>query len=200
MGGFPYLAPDANGKDDMGKIDLLGISGSLREGSFNRKLMREAARIYGAENFVEADLRLPLYDGDLEDDTGIPDQVATLHDQITRADAILIATPEYNQSFSGVLKNALDWVSRVKPNPWADKPVAIMSAAAGRAGGARAQFALRLAMVPFRPHLVTGPEIMVASAEGQFEGGDLTTDSYLKTLNTLMTRTRAQVDGRGDQA
>lgn len=181
---------------DMSDIDLLGISGSLRDGSFNRKLMREAARIYGAENFVEADLRFPLYDGDLEDNDGVPDAVAVLHDQIARADAVLISTPEYNQSFSGVLKNALDWVSRIKPNPWNDKPVAIMSAAAGRAGGARAQFALRLAMVPFRPHLVTGPEIMVAGAEDQFDGADLTTESYQKLLNTLMTRTRAQVEAR----
>lgn len=178
------------------RIDLLGICGSLRRDSFNARLMREAARIYGAEAFVEADLRLPLYDGDLEESEGIPPAVQHLHDQIARAEAVLIATPEYNQSFSGVLKNALDWVSRVKPNPWADKPVAIMSAAAGRAGGARAQFALRLALVPFRPHIVTGPEIMVAGAEDQFAGERLQTESYRKALTTLMTRLRQEVDLR----
>lgn len=82
-----------------------------------------------------------------------------LVDQIAAADAVVISTPEYNKSISGVLKNALDWVSRTSGKPWAGKPVAIMSAAAGRAGGERAQFALRLCMVPFRADLVAGQEL-----------------------------------------
>ncbi|NPD21749.1 NADPH-dependent FMN reductase, partial [Alterinioella nitratireducens] len=109
------------------------------------------------------------------------------------ADAVAISTPEYNQSLSGVLKNALDWVSRVKGNPWADKPVAIMSAAAGRAGGARAQYALRLALNPFQPRLLTGPEVMVAGPDGEFDAeGRLTGALYRDALSALMAKLRAE--------
>ena len=147
---------------------LLGISGSLRAGSTNTRLLHAAARAFGAEMTL-ADLRLPLYDGDLEEAEGIPDPVRKLADQIAAAQAVLIACPEYNKAPPGVLKNALDWVSRVKGNPWDDKPVAIMSAAAGRAGGERTQFFLRLYMVPFRPRLLMGPEVMIAASGSAFD-------------------------------
>lgn len=169
---------------------LLGISGSLRKGATNRLLMREAARLYDGD-FIEADLHLPLYDGDLEEAEGIPAKVQTLADQITQAEAVVIASPEYNQSLSGVLKNALDWVSRVKGSPWRDKPVAIMSAAAGRAGGARANYALRLAMNPFRPRLLTGPEVLVAGSGSEFdEDGRFKTERYETALSELMAELR----------
>ncbi|NNK68296.1 MAG: NAD(P)H-dependent oxidoreductase [Rhodobacteraceae bacterium] len=171
---------------------LLGISGSLREASVNRKLIREAARFYGGE-FIEADLRFPLYDGDLEDRDGVPDEVQTLSEQIAAAEAVVISSPEYNQSFSGVLKNALDWVSRTKGGPWRDKPVAIMSAAAGRAGGARANYALRLAMTPFRPRLLTGPEVLLANAGKQYdENGHLTDERTRTALEELMQALKAE--------
>ncbi|XHE55279.1 NAD(P)H-dependent oxidoreductase [Phaeobacter sp. BS34] len=112
---------------------LLTISGSLRAGATNRKLLAEAARLFGPAEVTEADLNLPLYDGDDEQASGIPAAVQTLADQIGAADAVIISTPEYNGAPSGVLKNALDWVSRTSNKPWQDKPVAIMSAAAGRA-------------------------------------------------------------------
>ena len=99
--------------------------------------------------FTQANLDLPLYDGDAETAGGIPADVQLLADHITAADAVIISTPEYNSALSGVLKNALDWISRVQGNPWRDKPVAIMSAAAGRAGGARALSSLRLCLAPF---------------------------------------------------
>jgi len=139
-------------------MNLLGISGSLRKDSFNRMLLREAARLGSAASFTEADLRLPLYDGDLEEAEGIPAPVQALADQIKAADAVVISSPEYNKGISGVLKNALDWVSRTEGAPWAGKPVAILSATAGRAGGERAQFNLRHAMMPFRPRILQGPE------------------------------------------
>ncbi len=173
---------------------LLGIPGALRADSTNRKLVREAARLYGGP-FVEADLRLPLFDADVEASQGIPEKVQTLADQIARAEAVVISSPEYNKSLSGVLKNALDWVSRVKGDPWKDKPVAIMSAAAGREGGARANFALRLAMNAFRPRLLTGPEILVADTRNQFDSnGMLTNERYLKALQALMDTLRDEVD------
>ena len=130
---------------------LLGISGSLRAGSYNRMLLAEAARIYAPSRFIEADLRLPLYDGDLEEAEGIPAAVQHLADQIAEADAVIISGPEYNKAISGVLKNALDWVSRTKGSPWRNKLVAIMAATAGRAGGERTQWTLRLCLLPFRP-------------------------------------------------
>lgn len=171
---------------------LLGIAGALRAGSTNRKLVREAARLFGPAEFTEADLRLPLYDGDLEAE-GIPEGVIRLADQIGAADAVVISTPEYNAALPGVLKNALDWVSRTKGAPWADKPVAIVSAAAGRAGGARAQFSLRLAMTPFRPRLLTGPEVMIANSRNAFdEQGRLTDERSVETLGALMTALRAE--------
>lgn len=165
---------------------LLLISGALRKKSHNRKLLNEAARLF-AGTATSADLNLPLYNGDLEDAEGIPAAVRHLHGQIAVSDAVAIAAPEYNQSISGVLKNALDWVSRVEGNPWADKPVAIMSAAAGRAGGARGQYALRLALTPFQPRLLTGPEVMVAGADKEFDAeGRLVSESYRKALAALM--------------
>ena len=170
---------------------LLGLSGALRAGSTNRKLLREAARLFGACTYEEAGLNLPLYDGDAEDSHGIPDAVQALADQISAADAVIISTPEYNKGITGVLKNALDWVSRTKGSPWAGKPVATMSAAAGRAGGERAQVMLRACLVPFRPRLLLGPEIAVANSGAQFdEQGRLTGELYEKNLGILMQQLR----------
>ena len=177
----------------MGTSTLLGISGSLRRESWNSKLMREAARVYAPDAFNEADVRLPLFDDDLQQSEGIPAAVQLLADQIERADAVVIASPEYNQSLTGVLKNALDWVSRVDGKPWRDKPVAIVSAAAGRTGGARAAYALRLAMMPFRARVLPGPEVMIAAPFREFdESGNLTNERYLAALTELMADLRSE--------
>ncbi len=171
---------------------LLGISGSLRKASTNTMLMRNAAEIFNADTFIEGDINFPLYNGDLEDASGIPAAVQTLADQIAAADAVIISTPEYNKAISGSLKNALDWVSRTKGSPWKDKPLAIMSAAAGRAGGERSQFSLRLAMMTFRPRILQGPEVLVASSSKEFdENGKLTGELYIKLLTELMDELRA---------
>ncbi|MEO1365224.1 MAG: NADPH-dependent FMN reductase [Pseudomonadota bacterium] len=178
----------------MATMTLLGISGALRAGSTNRKLLREAARLFGECTYVEADLQMPLYDGDLEEADGIPDAAERIAAQIAEADAVILSTPEYNKGPPGVLKNALDWVSRVPGTPWADKPVAVMSAAAGRAGGERAQMILRGYMVPFRPHLITGPEVHLAASSKQFdENGTLQGELYIKDLTALMTALRNAV-------
>ncbi len=171
---------------------LLGISGSLRRASTNTMLMRNAAEIFAADTFIEADINFPLYNGDLEEAEGMPVAVQTLSDQIAAADAVIIATPEYNKAISGSLKNALDWVSRTKGAPWSGKPVAIMSAAAGRAGGERSQFSLRLAMMAFRPRILQGPEVLVAASSKEFdENGKLTGEIYIKLLTELMGELRA---------
>ena len=175
-------------------MNLLGISGSLRADSFNTKLVEEAARIFAADSFTLADLNLPLYDGDVEDGDGIPAAVQALYDQMQAADAIIISTPEYNGAISGVLKNALDWVSRIKPMPLTDKPVAIMSAAAGRSGGVLGQTTLRQCLVNFQPKLLNGPLVAVAGASNEFdENGQLKADSYIKATTGLMEKLKATV-------
>jgi chromate reductase, NAD(P)H dehydrogenase (quinone) len=174
-------------------LTLLGIPGALRRGSTNRLLLAEARRLFGEAIHTEADLRLPLYDGDMEDAEGIPAAVQTLADQIRAADAIVISTPEYNKALPGVLKNALDWVSRTKGGPWRDKPVAIMSAAGGRAGGERSQFSLRLCLTPFRPRLLPGPEVLVGDSGNAFDSeGRLIDARYVKALQELMDLLRAE--------
>ena len=171
-------------------MHLLGISRSLRAGSYNTQLVRAAAEHWGDGQVTLADLNLPLYDGDVEDQ-GIPASVTTLIEQIRAADAVAISTPEYNKALSGVLKNALDWVSRVRPMPLKDKPVAIMSAAAGRAGGETAQFTLRHCLVSHAPRLLLAPVVAVANAPAAFESGRLVDDSAQKLLATQMAALRA---------
>jgi chromate reductase len=174
-------------------LTLLGIPGALRATSTNRLLLAEARRAFGEAIQTESNLRLPLYDGDLEESHGIPADVQTLADQIGKADAVVIATPEYNKAPPGVLKNALDWVSRTRGNPWRDKPVAIISAADGRGGGDRSQFALRLMLTPFRPRLLTGPEVLVAESSHAFDrDGRLIDSRYQNALADLMQGLRAE--------
>ena len=178
----------------MAKHTLLGISGAIREGSTNSQLLREAARLFGDCDYVQADLRLPLYDGDAEQAEGVPAEVVALAGQIAAADAVLISTPEYNKGPSGVLKNALDWVSRTKEAPWKGKPVAVMSAAAGRAGGERAQMILRGFMVPFQPRILQGPEVHLANSSNQFDAeGKLVSEQYTDTLAQLMQNLRLEI-------
>lgn len=178
----------------MAQYSLLGLSGSLRQDSTNTKLLHEAARLFGPQEFAVADLRFPLYDADLERKEGIPKAVQSLADAIAGADAVLISTPEYNKAPPGVLKNALDWVSRTKGKPWSGKPLAVMSASSGRAGGERAQLVLRGYMVAFRPRILQGPEIHLADSANQFdENGQLTGEIYLRELSELMQSLRTEI-------
>lgn len=176
-------------------LTLLGIPGALRAASTNRLLLAEARRAFGEASYLEADLRLPLFDEDLEIAQGFPAAVLALHAQITSADAIIIATPEYNKALPGVLKNALDWVSRVPGAAWRDKPVAILSAADGRAGGERAQYSLRLCLTPFRPRVLPGPEVMIAHSRSAFDAaGRLTDERSRKGLTELMGLLRIEAE------
>lgn len=171
-------------------LKLLGISGALRAGSTNTQLLHEAARLFGDSDFSLADLGLPLFNADLEAD-GMPQSVTALAQAIDAADAVIISTPEYNKMIPGVLKNALDWVSRTGLGPWDQKPVAIMSAAAGRAGGERAQTSLRWAMQPFNPRIIQSPEVMIAGSGTAFDAdGQLTNDRSVAGLQKLMDELR----------
>ncbi|WP_127901943.1 NADPH-dependent FMN reductase [Solirhodobacter olei] len=170
---------------------LFGIPGALRKASTNRLLLAEARRSFGPASYAEGDLRLPLYDRDLEDAEGIPPEVQRLADGIADADAVVISTPEYNKAPPGVLKNALDWVSRTSGRPFRDKPVAIISAADGRGGGDRSQFALRLMLMSFRPLVLPGPEVLVPDSGNAFDAeGRLMLEPQLKMLRLLMADLR----------
>ncbi|SEK24820.1 chromate reductase [Roseivivax marinus] len=180
----------------MSDLRLLGLCGALRAASTNRLLLHEAARRFGPAHFAEADLRLPLFDGDLEAE-GIPPEVQALSDQIAEADAVIVCTPEYNKGVSGVLKNALDWVSRTKGAPWRDKPVAILSATSGVAGGHRAQTMLRACLNPFRPLVLPGPEVFVGNTSQKWdEDGRLTDEVGGRMIDELMGLLREAAEDR----
>ena len=170
---------------------LLTISGSLRKGSYNRKLLKEAVAAFGPANVVQADLNLPLYDGDLEEASGVPQTVQALAEQVKNADAVVISSPEYNKGITGVLKNAFDWISRADGMPFKDKPTVVMSANAGRTGGETGQFMLLSCLVPLQAEVLTGPMLCVAAAQNEFgEDGQLTNDLYVKALQTRMRALR----------
>ncbi len=175
-------------------MKIVAISGALRAGSTNTKLLREAVRVAGDDVEVEfADLRMPLYDGDLEEAEGDPAAVVALAQAIEAADAVLISTPEYNANLPGVLKNALDWLSRRHASALTGKPVAIMSAAAGRAGGVRSQFSLRHCLTPFKPDILQGPELALAASGSAFDDeGRLTNERTVESLTKLMAALRAR--------
>jgi len=171
----------------MQTLNVLGISGSLREKSYNSALLREAGRLAPAGLSIEiASIRdVPLYDADLEA-RGFPAGALELCEKVARADALLIATPEYNFSIPGVLKNAIDWLSRPPHDArLKGKPVAIVGAG-GRLGSARAQYHLRqvcgcLSMLP-----VPRPEIFIASAWEKFDDGRLTDQAAVKQVEELL--------------
>jgi chromate reductase len=173
---------------------LLTISGSLRKGAFNRKLLAEAVRAFGPAEVIEADLNLPLYDGDLEEAEGVPASVQALVEQIKAADAVVISSPEYNKGISGVLKNALDWISRVPGSAFKNKPTVVMSANAGRTGGETGQYMVLHCLVPHQADVLPGPTLCVATAGDEFDAeGRLLNERYLKVLNTRMTALRDRV-------
>jgi chromate reductase, NAD(P)H dehydrogenase (quinone) len=170
-------------------VRILGIAGSLREGSYNRALLRAARELLpeGVE-LEEFDLRsLPFYDGDVEA-AGDPAPVVALKEAIRGADAVLIATPEYNRGVPGVLKNAVDWASRpALASPLTAKPVAIMGASTGRGGTARAQEQLRAALEFSRATVLEQPEVLVPEAFMRFdEHGELVDPGIRAELGELL--------------
>src|SRR3712207_4314391 len=150
---------------------VLGLSGSLRRDSYNRKLLRAAAEELpsGARLAVWDGLgELPLYDADL-DVAPAPEKVRQLRDAIASADAVLVSTPEYNHSIPGGLKNALDWASRpFAQNALRDKPVAVIGASTGLFGAVWAQAETRKVLNAIGAHVVER-ELPVGSADSAFD-------------------------------
>jgi len=182
-------------------IGILGFAGSLRKGSFNRALLRVAAELMPKNAVFEVfDLAgIPLFNQDLE--TQPPEEVKVFKAKVKAADAILIATPEYNYSIPGVLKNAIDWASRPYPdNAFDEKPVAIMGASTGMLGTARAQYHLRQCFVFLNIHTVNKPEVMVNYAPEKFDADGRLKDEkarrligdLIESLIALTTRMKKQ--------
>lgn len=175
-------------------MKILGFAGSLRRASYNRGLIRAAAELAPAGLIVEIfDLgHLPLYNQDVED-VGEPASVVAFKHAMAQADALLVATPEYNHGVPGVLKNAIDWASRPRlTSPLRDKSVAVMGASPGRGSTARAQAQLREAFVFTGACVMPLPEILIDSAGQHFdEDGNLTDLALRAALADLQEALRA---------
>ena len=164
-----------------GKMHILGFAGSLRKQSYNRAILSAAAQLVPDGVTLEIfDLEgIPPFNQDLEMQP--PERVREFKEKIRAADAILIATPEYNYSTSGVLKNAIDWASRpYGDNALEGKPSAIMGASVGIFGTARAQYHLRQSCAGLNMFLLNRPEVMVASAHEKIDDSGAITDEATK--------------------
>jgi chromate reductase, NAD(P)H dehydrogenase (quinone) len=168
--------------------NIVGLCGSLRAASYNRMLMRLAESVMPASMKLQAlEWRdVPVFDGDLLA-KGMPPVVAGLREQVRKADGILIVTPEYNFSIPGGLKNVIDWLSRGEDQPFAGKPVAILTASAGPVGGARVQYDLRKVLVFMNSFTVNKPEVFISFAQNKFNAqGELTDEATTKFVGDLL--------------
>ncbi len=167
---------------------VIGLSGSLRKSSLNTAALRAAQALAPEGTTIEiADIgEVPPYNEDLRQ-AGYPPSVERLRRQIGAADAVLFATPEYNYSIPGVLKNAIDWASRPPDQPFNDKPVAIMGVAGGRLGTARAQYHLRQVLVFLNAHPINKPEVFIGEAATKFDAsGTLTDETTREHIGKLL--------------
>jgi chromate reductase, NAD(P)H dehydrogenase (quinone) len=166
-------------------VRIVGISGSLRQGSFNTSLLRAAAEVVpvGATIEVRTIHGIPLYDGDVENGPGVPEAVAKLKDEVAAADGLLLVTPEYNNSIPGAFKNAIDWMSRPDSDiarVFRGRPVAIMGASPGRFGTTLSQ----AAWLPVVRTLGMRPwfdeRLLVFEARKMFDSAGKLTDAHTR--------------------
>jgi chromate reductase len=153
-------------------LNVISICGSLRKGSYNRMVMNllpgwapANLKISEAPPFSE----FPLYNADVQNSSGFPAPVQTLADAIRAAAGVIFVSPEYNYSIPGGLKNAIDWVSRLPNQPFANKPVTIISTAAGILGGGRMQYDLRRCMIFLDALTMNKPEVFIGGAMQKFD-------------------------------
>lgn len=165
-------------------LKIVGICGSLRAASLNMAALRACTGILpeGVQLEIVSLDDIPMYNQDVFD-KGIPESVQRLRSAIRQADAVLIATPEYNFSIPAVLKNAIDWCSRAPNQSFQDKPVAIISASTGPLGGARVQYDLRKVLGQLWAMVLPRPEIFIGHASSKFDSlglADAMTEKYLR--------------------
>jgi chromate reductase, NAD(P)H dehydrogenase (quinone) len=179
-------------------IRIVGISGSLRKASFSTALLKILAE--KAAPSIEIDVvtleDIPLYNEDLDHEPAIP-AVAKLKKTIAETDGVLIVTPEYNHGIPGVLKNALDWVSRpVFESCFKGKPVSIISSSLAFTGGVRAQYQLRETLISMHAHMVVGPEVVVGGVHRNLADDAYTDEPGLAFMLSSVGRLRAEVLAR----
>src|SRR6516165_1259445 len=186
---------------DKGVVKVLGMCGSLRKSSFNRAALRAAAELLpDGMTLTVADIAaIPLYNEDVRQ-AGFPPPVQSLREAIAAADALLFATPEYNYSMPGVLKNAIDWASRPPDQPFAGKPVAIMGASAGMGGTMRAQYDLRRSCIFLDMHPLNKPEVFIGVAHTKFDAEGAFTDEVgrglIRDLLIALEQWTRQISGK----
>ena len=166
-------------------IKLVAFCGSLRKASFNRMALNAfIERLPAGATAQTIEIDWPLYNADIQAQ-GFPDTVQAAQKAMLEADGIVLVSPEYNYGPSGVLKNAIDWLSRMTPQPFAAKPIAMFGASGGVLGTARAQYQLRQIMVFLDGRPVNKPEVMIAQAQNRFADGKLTDEAAGKLLADL---------------
>jgi chromate reductase len=169
-------------------MKVLGISGSLRKGSFNTAALRACRELMPAGMSLQiAEIGdLPMFNQDVFD-AGLPEAVKRFRAEVAAADGVLLACPEYNFSLSAPLKNAIDWASRPPNQSWQEKPVAIFSCSQGPLGGARVQYDVRRILGQLWAHVLPRPEVFIGSAPGKFDkDGRLTDEASRKFLTELL--------------
>jgi len=172
---------------------ILGISGSLRKASFNTGLMRAAAEnVPDGVDFDTATLHgIPLYDGDIEKESGIPDAVTALKQKVMAADGVILFTPEYNNSIPGVFKNAIDWLSRPSADiakVFRDRPFALAGASPGNFGTILSQNAWLPVMRTLGAELWSGKRLMLPRAETLFDANGMLTDEGARDRLTAFVK------------
>ena len=174
--------------DAIPTLRIAGLCGSLRAQSYNMVVLKAAGTLMpeGMRLDIASIGDLPLYDADVQA-RGFPEAVTRLAATIRAADAVLIASPEYNYSVPGVLKNAIDWASRSPNQPFNGKPIAIMGASGGPMGTGRAQYHLRQIFVCLNAFTMNKPEVLVASASTKFDAaGNLTDQETREKIRKLL--------------
>jgi chromate reductase len=166
-------------------IKVVAFCGSLRKASFNRMALNAfIERLPAGTSAQIIEIDWPLYNADIQAQ-GFPDKVQAAQKAMLEADGLVLVTPEYNYGPSGVLKNAIDWLSRMTPQPFAAKPIAMFGASGGVLGTARAQYQLRQIMVFLDGRPVNKPEVMIGAAQTRFADGKLTDEATGKLLAEL---------------
>ena len=166
-------------------IKLVAFCGSLRKASFNRMALNAfIERLPAGTSAQIIEIDWPLYNADIQAQ-GFPDKVQAAQKAMIEAEGLVLVTPEYNYGPSGVLKNAIDWLSRMTPQPFAAKPIAMFGASGGVLGTARAQYQLRQIMVFLDGRPVNKPEVMIGAAQTRFADGKLTDEATGKLLAEL---------------
>jgi len=164
-------------------LKIVGLCGSLRARSYNLAALKAAGELMpeGMSLTIASIAGIPIYNAD-DQANGLPDTVVRLGDALRSADAVLIASPEYNFSIPGGLKNAIDWLSRLPDQPFNEKPVALLGASGGRLGTARMQYDLRKSLQFLNAWVLARPEVFITLAQERFDATGALVDAETRKM------------------